>query len=586
MNFTEDTFVGTVRASRPVGSTLLNLQAITWTNPEAAQTVLFAAPLLLYGLAAIGSRWVSPLLWAWRLARAASLTALVAASCSLFWVALNGPVTLAGWSLLSLGHWGELRLSFRLDAITSTVLLLVSFLGWVIVRYSQTYLAGEPQQARYVSGLMLTLAAVSGVVVSNNLGVLVLAWIATSLALNALLTFFADRPQALLVAHKKALASRVAEFCLLVAVALVGASTGSLEIDQLLAQVAALSQTDRGLPLALHVAAVLFAIAAVLKCAQLPVHGWLIQVMEAPTPVSALLHAGVVNLGGLVLIRLGALVAEVPAAQTLLVVVGSTTAVVAALVMMTRISVKVMLAWSTCAQMGFMLMQCGLGAYSLALLHLLAHSLYKAHAFLAAGTAVEQARLQRLTPARAAPGALATVVATLASLAVVLLAAGLWNSVAAPIIGATGSERINVTTLVLTGIFCLALTPWFNAQAGRFSGAAVLVCSVLTLLLTLLYFALNGALNGWMGGPPLATPSPMLLTWVAASFVLLFLVQNVIRARPQGAFAQKLYPWFFAGLHLDEWFTRLALRVWPLRLAPEVTISPDPAVPQTTSGVL
>ena len=69
------------------------------------------------------------------------------------------------------------------------------------------------------------------------------------------------------------------------------------------------------------------------------------------------------------------------------------------------VSVKVMLAWSTCAQMGFMLMQCGLGAYSLALLHLLAHSLYKAHAFLAAGGAVEQARLQRLTPLRAAPSA-------------------------------------------------------------------------------------------------------------------------------------------------------------------------------------
>jgi NAD(P)H-quinone oxidoreductase subunit 5 len=78
----------------------------------------------------------------------------------------------------------------------------------------------------------------------------------------------------------------------------------------------------------------------------------------------------------------------------------------------------------------------------------------------------------------------------------------------------------------------------------------------------------------------------MLLTWVAASFVLLFLVQNVISARPQGAFAQKLYPWFFAGLHLDEWFTRLALRVWPLRLSPGVTTSPVPAVPQTTSGVL
>ena len=98
-----------------------------------------------------------------------------------------------------------------------------------------------------------------------------------------------------------------------------------------------------------------------LKRAQLPFHGWLYPGDGAPTPVSAPLHAGIVNLGGFVLLRFAPLVSEVPAAQTPLVVVGAATAVLAALVMTTRISIKVMLAWSTCAQMGFMLMQCGLG---------------------------------------------------------------------------------------------------------------------------------------------------------------------------------------------------------------------------------
>ncbi|MFM8900854.1 MAG: NADH-quinone oxidoreductase subunit L [Burkholderiales bacterium] len=533
-------------------------------HESAFQSALLCAPFVLYGLAALLASLLPG--WAWRLAHGASVAVLLVAGCALLLVAWGAGGTLPGWSVLHWGGWGELRLSFRLDAITSSVLLLVAFLGWVIVRYSQTYLEGEPQQTRYVRGLMLTLAAVSGVVLSNNLAFLVLAWMATSLALNSLLTFYPERPQALLVAHKKALASRLAEACLLVAVALVGSSTGSLEMDHLQQHVMVLQQGDAGLPMALHAAAVLFAVAAILKCAQLPVHGWLIQVMEAPTPVSALLHAGVVNLGGLVLIRLGSVVAEVPAAQTLLVVMGTTTAVVAALVMMTRISVKVMLAWSTCAQMGFMLMQCGLGAYSLALLHLQAHSLYKAHAFLAAGGAVEQARLQRLTPARAAPSVGATALAVCVSVAVVLLAAGLWNSALAPLTGAITVSTVNATTVVLTGILCLALTPWFSVRAMRLSGAAVPVCGALTLLMALLYFALGGALNGWMGGPPVAAPSPILLMWVAASFVLLFLLQSVIRAQPQGVFAQKLYPWFFAGLHLDEWFTRLTFRVWPLRL--------------------
>jgi NAD(P)H-quinone oxidoreductase subunit 5 len=429
----------------------------------------------------------------------------------------------------------------------------------VISRYSQTYLVGEPQQLRYVRGLMLTLAAVSTVVLSNNLGVLLLAWMGSSLSLNALLTFYAQRPQALLVAHKKALASRLAELCLLVAVGLVGAQTGSLEIDLLLQHVQTLGARGAALPLALHAAGVLFAVAAVIKCAQLPVHGWLIQVMEAPTPVSALLHAGVVNLGGLVLIRLGALLAEVPAAQTLLVVVGSITAVVAALVMMTRISVKVMLAWSTCAQMGFMLMQCGLGAYGLATLHLLAHSLYKAHAFLAAGGAVEQARLQRLTPKRAAPGSVAIAIAGLASLAIGLTALNLWS----------GSSP---STVVLAGIYCLALTPWFSAQAWRLCGGGLtgaLVCGSLSTGLVLVYFGLNAVLShavlSGLGPMHAIDPPPALLAWVVLCFGLLFVLQSIIHTRPQGRLAQRLYPWFFAGLHLDEWFSGLTLRVWPVR---------------------
>ena len=138
-------------------------------------------------------------------------------------------------------------------------------------------------------------------------------------------------------------------------------------------------------PLSIHIAALLLAISAIIKCAQLPLHGWLIQVMEAPTPVSALLHAGVVNLGGFMLIRLASVIYTTQAAQALLVVMGCLTAVVGSLVMSTGISIKVHLAWSTCAQMGFMLVECGLGLYALAFLHLLAHSLYKAHSWVQAG---------------------------------------------------------------------------------------------------------------------------------------------------------------------------------------------------------
>src|SRR5690606_181873 len=196
-----------------------------------------------------------------------------------------------------------------------------------------------------------------------------------------------DRPFARLAAHKKRVADRLADVLLLAAAALSWREVGSGSLSALWQHLEAGTAS-----LALQIAAVCLALAVVLRTALLPLHGWLIQVMEAPTPVSALLHAGVVNLGGFVLIRFFPLLEAVPLARWLLVVIGLATALLAGLVMLTRVSIKVRLAWSTVAQMGFMVLECALGLYTLALLHLMGHSLYKAHAFLAASGAVDEAR--------------------------------------------------------------------------------------------------------------------------------------------------------------------------------------------------
>ena len=118
-------------------------------------------------------------------------------------------------------------------------------------------------------------------------------------------------------------------------------------------------------------------------------HGWLTEVMEAPTPVSALLHAGVINAGGFLLIRFADVMLLAPSVLAGLVLIGGFTALFAGLVMLTQPAVKTSLAWSTVAQMGFMILECGLALFPLALLHIVAHSLYKAHSFLASGGAVE-----------------------------------------------------------------------------------------------------------------------------------------------------------------------------------------------------
>ena len=490
--------------------------------------LLLAVPLL-YVLAAFSANW--------RVARACTALAFGLAAASLAMLALAGPLIIY---------------SLRADALGCIVLLLVTFIGWVITRYSQAYMGGDAGQTRYVRWLMATLAAVTVVVVTNNLAVLALAWLATSLALHQLLTFFSHRPAALIAAHKKFLASRMGDVCIFAAVVLIGTSLGSLQIDQIITKAQALS----AYPLALKAAVFLLVISALLKCAQLPVHGWLIQVMEAPTPVSALLHAGIVNLGGFLLIRLSPLVSEVSGAQTLLVVVGSITAVVAALVMMTRISVKVMLAWSTCAQMGFMLMQCGLGAYELALLHLVAHSLYKAHAFLAAGGAVEQARLKAMTAPQVAPSLSMLAVGAASGLVMVAAAGMLWG---------VAFDKLSAL-VVLAAIVSLAIAPLLTAQALKLGGLWPLGMMLGAFGVAFAYFGLHHVFAWFVDLPKGMNVNMFDLVWVMACFGLLFAMQCLILARPHGAVASRLYPWFYAGLYLDEWFTRMTFRIWPAKL--------------------
>lgn len=504
------------------------LASLDYLQPLRSASLL-AVPLL-YAFAAMPANW--------RIARVCTALAIGVAAASLALLALNGPLIIN---------------SLRADALGCIVLLLVTFIGWIITRYSQTYMGGDGGQVRYARWLMATLAAVSLVVVTNNLAVLALSWLATSLCLHQLLTFFSHRPAALIAAHKKFLASRLGDVCLFAGVALIGWSLGALEIDQVISKAQALS----AYPLALKAAVFLIVISALLKCAQLPVHGWLIQVMEAPTPVSALLHAGIVNLGGFLMIRLSPLIAEVSGAQTLLVVVGSLTAALAALVMMTRISVKVMLAWSTCAQMGFMLMQCGLGAYDLALLHLVAHSLYKAHAFLAAGGAVEQARLKAMTAPQADVSLSMLVVGAASGLVIVAIAGLLW-----------GVAFDKLTPLwVLAAIVSLAIAPLLTAQALRMKGLWPLGMLLGAFGVAFAYFGLHHVFGWFVDIPKVSTVNAFDIAWVMLCFVLLFSLQCLIRARPHGAVASRLYPWFYAGLYLDEWFTRMTFRVWPAKLS-------------------
>ena len=440
------------------------------------------------------------------------------------------------------------------NALGLWVAVLVQGLGTVIGAFSARYLQGEPAQRRYVSALAVVLACVHLLLLAQHWLVLIAAWAAIGVALERLLCFYPDRPFALLASHKKRLADRLADGLLLVAAALAWWEVGSGSLPALWQHLA-----HTGASPALQCSAMALVLAVILRTALLPVHGWLIQVMEAPTPVSALLHAGVVNLGGYVLISFAPLLEAAPAARWILVVFGLSSAVLAGLVMLTRVSIKVRLAWSTVAQMGFMVVECGVGLYSFAALHLIGHSLYKAQAFLSASSAVHSAKQQMLR-GHTAPSSMSLLLAPLGTLALVGLlelasihvAAGRgwpwwWTGVMAfawapvlwsPLAHAGASSR-----------------PW-QAMLNTLAGAGIVAgLTALALMSHRLPLGATDVPNGTGG------------TFALAGLAAMYLCLVALQVRPEGmALARR---WSYAGFYLDELYTRLALQLWPPRWTPQ-----------------
>jgi NAD(P)H-quinone oxidoreductase subunit 5 len=493
-----------------------------------------------------------------RRAAAASATAVVLA---------------AGFALVTSVFDAGSALGVRVDVATRVMLLLVATLGAVVARFSGAYLEGERELVRYDRWLLLTTSAVTALVVSDSLLVIAVCWTATSLALHQLLTFYADRPAALVAAHKKFIVSRLADVALLLALGLVYENVGSFDLER----VGGWVDLQRELPLSMHVAACLLVATVALRSAQLPFHGWITQVMEAPTPVSALLHAGVVNIGGFVLIRISGLMNDSDPARLMLVAVGLATAIIAALVMTTRVSVKVALAWSTCAQMGFLLVQCGLGLWSLALLHIVAHSLYKAYAFLAAGTAVEEWKVGTFAAKSPLPSRARLGLSLVTALGVALSL----SFVVRPALGLPESQVD--AAIVMAIVLGLSLVPLVarNPPASATGAArAALYAACVAVAYVAMHASAEHVFPSEGGG---ATTIGLWMT--AIGFAGLFGLRTVLQRRPQGSLARRLHPWLFAGLYLDEFFTKLTFRLWPPRRPRAPRTLPRVVRAQTTAQV-
>ena len=488
-----------------------------------------------------------------RFAFAMSLVALGVAVAAAGALSVLGPMRSGILGLPAVGF------GLYLDSLTAILFVLVAFVGAAVIRYSIHYLGGDPEHGRFTQWLCLTLAAVLLVIISGHLFQFALVWIATSVGLNRLLLFYPERPAAVLAARKKFVASRIGDLCLFGAMELLYERVGSLDYVAIFAHAQAL-KLESATPAAVHAIAALLVVAALLKSAQFPLHGWLTEVMETPTPVSALLHAGIINAGGFLVLRFADVInLSTPSLDTL-ALVGGVTALFGSVVMLTQTSVKVSLAYSTIAQMGFMMLECGLGAFSAAALHIAAHSLYKAHAFLSSGSVVDLARASwspspsgQLHPARMA----------IAIAGVVGVAIGVGGA-----FGASIAEKPGVFALgaiVLIGLAHL-LANAIDERPNVYILARTLVSA---LLVAGAYFAVQIGAERLLAGslPPderLRGPLDLaIIIAVVFFFGLVTVLQNLVPRYAQEPRWQALYVHIANGLYANAFANRLALKFWP-----------------------
>lgn len=260
--------------------------------------------------------------------------------------------------------------------------LLTLFVAAIVATFSMRYMRADENSSRFFLTLGALVASVLAFLFAGNLMVLGTAWWVSGWLLARLIGHADGWKESDAAARRARLAFLIGDAALLAALGILGWQAASLRVDAIIAGAPALP------PLLASAAALLLVVAAAARCALPPFSGWLLSSMTAPTPVSALMHAGLVNAGGFLLIRFAPVLEAAPTARIVAVALGLCGAIYGIGIMMVRPDVKRALAGSTVSQMGFMIMSCGLGVYAAALWHIIAHGLFKAWLFLGSGSTI------------------------------------------------------------------------------------------------------------------------------------------------------------------------------------------------------
>ena len=279
------------------------------------------------------------------------------------------------------------------DPLSAVMSVLIAGISLVVHLYSIRYMAEEPGYARFFLLLDLMTSTLIVMVVAGDLLTLIIAWHAIGVLLYFLLGHDTRRQNTFRYAFWTFITYRIGDIALVIAAAILIHTYGSWSLTEIFSQIKINPDATSFLGIsATHAAAIFLAFAAFARSAQFLFHNWLPYTMDGPTPVSALMHAGIVNAGGFLINRFAPVFVHSSYVLHGLVIVGLVTAVIGSVLMLTQNDVKKSLGYSTMGQMGFMIMECGVGAFSLAIYHLIAHGLFKGTLFLGAGGVINAAR--------------------------------------------------------------------------------------------------------------------------------------------------------------------------------------------------
>ncbi|HSA61272.1 MAG TPA: proton-conducting transporter membrane subunit [Nitrospiraceae bacterium] len=322
--------------------------------------------------------------------------ALFGSVATLYIVATSGPITVRFYDPTEASAF-PVPVSFHVDRLSAVMMVLISAIGTIIYTYSLDYMYQDPHERRYLAMIGIAIFVLLSMVSSGNLMMLFILWQMLSYLLYILIHNH-THAGTLEGAFRTFAILRIGDVAFLGGIALAYELYGTLEFPDLFDAAVRSSATVSLLPGiefdGATAVTLLLLIGGMSKSAQFPLHIWLPRYLYAPTPVTALLHAGIINAGGFLINRLAPLFGLSSTTLHIAFVIGTLTAILGATMMLAQNDIKNMLGFSTIGQMGYMVMECGLGAFSLAVFHLIAHGLFKATVFLNCGNVIGRARLE------------------------------------------------------------------------------------------------------------------------------------------------------------------------------------------------